>query len=81
MLSKSNDTTINVKNNQKLMIEFYKYLYGLSTPIMKKMFTKKILKYHLRCRVTILPIPETKKNGTDVVAYKAALFWSTLPKK
>ena len=81
MLSKSNDTTINVKNNQKLMIEFYKYLYGLSTSIMKKMFTKKILKYHLPCRVTILPIPETKKNGTDVVAYKAALFWSTLPKK
>ena len=34
MLSKSNDTTIHVKNIQKLMIEFYKYLYGLSAPIM-----------------------------------------------
>ena len=63
------------------MIEFYKYLYGLSTPIIKTMFTKKILKYNLRRRVTLLPIPETKKIGTDVVAYKAALFWSTLPKK
>ena len=35
MLSKSNDTTIHVKNIQKLVIEFRKYLYGLSTPIMK----------------------------------------------
>ena len=38
MLSKSNDTTINVKNIQKLMIEFYKYLHGLSAPIMKEVF-------------------------------------------
>ena len=34
-LSKSNDTAIHVKNLQKLMIEFYKYLYGLSAPVMK----------------------------------------------
>ena len=40
MLSKSNDTTIPVKNIQKLMIEFYKYLYGLSAPITKEVFTK-----------------------------------------
>ena len=30
MLSKSDDTTIYVKSIQKLMIVFYKYLYGLS---------------------------------------------------
>ena len=41
MLSKSNDTTIHVKNIQKLMIEFCKYLYVLSAPIMKEVFTKK----------------------------------------
>lgn len=29
MLLKSNDTAIYIKNIQKLMIEFYKYLYGL----------------------------------------------------
>ena len=40
MLSKSNDATIHVKNIQKLMIEFYKYLYGLSAPIMKEVLTK-----------------------------------------
>ena len=44
MLSKSNDTTIHVKNIQKLMIEFYKYLYGLLAPIMKGVFTKRLLK-------------------------------------
>ena len=55
MLSKSNDTTIHVKNIQKLMIEFYKYhLYGLSAPIMKEVFTKRLLKYNLRnCRATL----------------------------
>ena len=41
---KSNDTAIHVKCIQKLMIKFYKYLYGLSAPIMKKIFTKRILK-------------------------------------
>ena len=46
MLSKSNDTIIHVKNIQKLMIEFYKYLYGLSAPIMKEVFTKRILKHN-----------------------------------
>ena len=44
MLSKSNDTTIHVKNIQKLMVEFYKYLYGLSAPIMNEVFTNRVLK-------------------------------------
>ena len=47
MLSKSNDTAIHVKYIQKLIIEFYKYLYGLSAPIIKKVFTKIILKCNL----------------------------------
>ena len=47
MLSKSNHTNIHVKNIWKLMIEFYKYLYGLSAPIMKDFFTKRIIKYNL----------------------------------
>ena len=34
MLSKSNDTTTHVKSIQKLMIEFYKYLHGLSAPLL-----------------------------------------------
>ena len=46
MLSKRNDTTIPVKNIQKLMIEFYKYLYGLSVPIIKELFTKRFLEYN-----------------------------------
>ena len=79
-LSKSKNTTIHVKNIQKLMTEFYKYLYGLSAPIMKEVFTKRILKYNLRnCRQTLLPNPKTKKYGTDTVAGKASQLWSTLP--
>ena len=36
MLTKSNDATINVKSNQKLMIEFCNCLYSLFAPIMKE---------------------------------------------
>ena len=80
MLSKSNNTTIHVKNIQKLMIEFYKYLCGLSAPIMKEVFTKRLLKYNLRnCRATVLPNPKTKKYGTDMIPWKAAQLWSKLP--
>ena len=61
------------------MIEFYKHLYGLSAPIMKEVFTKRVLKYNLRnSRQTLLPNPKTKKYGTDTVAYKASQLWSTL---
>ena len=57
MLSKSNNTTIHVKSIQKLMIEFYKYHYGYSAPIMKEVFTKRLLKNNLRnCRVTHINI-------------------------
>ena len=80
ILSKSNDTTIRVKNIQILIIEFYKYLHGLSAPIMKEAFTKRLLKYnHRNCRVTLFPNPKTKKYGTDTIAYISAQFWSTLP--
>ena len=41
MLSKSNDTTIHVKNIQKLIKESNKYLYVLLAPIVKEAFTKK----------------------------------------
>ena len=82
MLSKSNDTTIHVKNIQKLMIKLYKHLYGLSASIMKKVFTNRPLKYNIRnCRVTLLSNPKTKKYGTDTIAYKAAQIWSTLLKR
>ena len=73
MLSKSNDTTIHVKNIQKLIIKFYKYLYGLTTTRMKEMFIKRLLKHNLQnCRVTFLQNSKTKKYGTDTITYKAA---------
>ena len=54
MLLKSNNTTIHVKNIQNLMIEFGKYIYGLSAAVMKEVFAKTILKCNLRsCRITL----------------------------
>ena len=44
------------------MIEFYKYFYGFSAPIMKEVFIERLLKYDLQnCRVTLLPNPKKKK--------------------
>ena len=48
MLSVRNDATIHAKDIQKLMIELVKYLYGLSTQIMKEASIKRILKYNVR---------------------------------
>ena len=71
MSSNSNGTVIHVKNVQKLMIEFNKYLYGLSAPIMNKNCTKRVIKYNLQsCRVTPLRNPFTKKYGTDTEVIK-----------
>ena len=79
MLSKSNDTTIPVKNIQKLMIEFYKYLYGLSAPITKEVFTKRFLEYHFKVvKQLFCQILKPPKNDTDTIAYKATQLWSTL---
>ena len=82
MLSRNNDSTIHVKKIQNLMTEFYKHLYGLSAPIMKEAFKKRVFKYNLQsCKVTLLPNPETKKYGTDTVGYKAAQTWRMLPSR
>ena len=80
MLSKSNDTTIHVKNIQKRIMESNNYLYVLLAPIMKEALTKKLLKYNLRnCRVALLSNTKTNKYGTNTIAYKAAQLWNTLP--
>ena len=64
MLSKRNDTTVNVRNTQKLKIEFFKYFYGLSPPIIKQVFAKIVLKYNRRiCSLTFLTNPKNKKYG------------------
>ena len=64
------------------MLEFYEYLYGLSAPILKDVFTKGILRYKFRnCRVTLLPNPKTKKYGTGMIASKPAQLWSSLRKR
>ena len=62
------------------MIVFYRYLHGLWAPIMREVFTKRILKCNPRsCRAIILSNPKTKKFCTDTIAYKAARLWSTPP--
>ena len=61
------------------MIEYCKHLYGLSAPVMKEVFTKRIVKYNLRnCRVTLLAYSKTEKYGNDTVAYQAVSYKNLL---
>ena len=71
-LSKSNDTTIHVNNIQKLIIEFYKYLYSHPVPIMKEAFAKRVFRYNpRRCRESPSPNHKAEIHGTDAIVYKA----------
>ena len=61
MLASINDTTTHVKKIQKLMIDVYVCLNGLSATILKDIFTKIMLKYNLlSCGITLLSNPKSK---------------------
>ena len=55
MPSKRKDTTIHIKNIQKVTIEFHKFPFDLLILIIKEVLTKRVLKYNLRSfEITLL---------------------------
>ena len=69
LLSISSDTSIHVRNLRTLMIEVFKYLNGLSPPIMNDIFSTRTVTYHLRnARVLRSHNPRTVKYGTETVS-------------
>ena len=72
MLLKSNNTTIFVKNIQKYIIEFRKYLHNVSVSIIKEVFTERVPRYNLQgSRINILSDCKTEKYGTDTIVSQA----------
>ena len=70
-LSQKNNTTIHVKNIQKLMVKLYKYHDAFLGPIMNGTFTKMFVKYNFPiCRVTLSANLKTIKYSTDWVVYE-----------
>ena len=80
LLSIANDVTIHVRNLQTLMIEVFKYLKGLSPPIMNDIFSIRSETYQLRnARVFSTHNPRTVRYGTETISIKAAQLWQLLP--
>ena len=64
----NNQSTIHQKNLQLLMIEVYKYLHGLSPPIINDMFLRRDTKYNLKnFRELLAEKVTTAKYGTETV--------------
>ena len=62
------------------MTEIYKFLNGLSPPIMSEISKKKDLPYSLRSpRPLITNCKLTLKYGIDSIVYKGPQIWQTLP--
>ena len=80
LLEIANENTIHVTNIHILMTEIYKFLNGLSPPIMREIFLKKYCPYSLRNpRSLITNCKSSKKCGIDSIVYKGLQIWQTLP--
>ena len=80
ILEKANENTIHIKNTHILMREIYKFLNGLSPPIMSKIFKRKNCPYSLRNpRPLITNCKSTVKYDIDSIVYKGPQIWQTLP--
>jgi len=80
LLNMANETTIHIRNLKFLMTEMYKFLNGLSPPIMNEVFQVKECPYNLRNPRILATMPKsTIRYGIDTVTYKAPQIWQSLP--
>ena len=80
LCEKVNENTIHIKNIHILMTEIFKFLNGLSPPIMSEIFKKEDCPYSLRNpRSLTTNCKSTAKYGIDSIVYKGPQIWKTLP--
>ena len=80
LLNIDNEVTFHTKNIQKLMIEVYKYVNGLSNSITNVIFSKRSIKYNLRNYRELASTRKlTNRYGLESVSYKASQLWQTVP--
>jgi len=74
------ESTIHHNNIKTLMIEVYKFLNGLSPPIMKDIFKLRENSYNLRnFRPFVSHNVKTNIYGTESVTYKSSQLWNQIP--
>ena len=80
LFEKANRNIIHIKNTHILMTEIYKFLNGLSPPIMSKVSKKKDCPYSLRNpRSLITNCKSTVKYVIDSIVYKSQQICQTFP--
>ena len=80
LLIKDSSWTIHESNIHTLLIEIYKSLNYISSPIMQEFFDLKVTPYSLRNN-NILRLPETNTSryGTEALCFKGSIIWNTVP--
>ena len=82
ILLKDNSWNVHESNIDTLLIEIYKSINNLSSPIMKKFFDLKNTRYDLRSKQLLkLPETSTSRYGTKALCFKGSLIWNTVPNK
>ena len=82
LLIKDSSWTIYENNIQALLIEIYKSLNHISSPIMQEFFDLKVTPYSLRNNNLLrLPATNTSRYGTQARCFKRNIIWNTVPNR
>ena len=79
LLEMANESTIHMRNLKFLLTEIYKFLNGLSPPIMNEVFQANDCLYDLR-NPRILPSKHkfTIKYGINTIAFRGPQIWQNI---
>ena len=78
-LQREAETTIHVKNLQKLMLEIFKTLNSLNPSYLWDFFSTKKVEYNLRIKNLVkLPQIKTHTFGTHSLTFRGSILWNAL---
>ena len=76
----ANESTIHIRNLKFLLTEVYKFLNGLSPPIMNEVFQTNDCPYDLRNpRILASKHKSTIKYGINIIAFRGPQIWQNIP--
>ena len=76
----ANESTIHIRNLKFLLTKVYKFLNGLSPPIMSEVFQTNNCSYDLKNpRILVSKHKSTIKYGINTIAFKGPQIWQNIP--
>ena len=76
----ANESTIHTRNLKFLLTEVYKFLNGLSSPIMNEVFQTNDCPYELRDpRILASKHKSTIKHGINTIVFRGSQIWENIP--